>query len=564
MAEKVDKQTQATIISATRKEHLNLADETTVTQLGEVGETTMTQLGEVESAGTAVLANAMETVLERLPGSETARKTAILQGDSGTTLRDAKKGASSSEGDPKYELVRSLGKGGFAWVYLVRNVDLNRMEAMKILNTELCEDEEVLERFVREARTSAKFNHQNIVMVYEVQKRGSWQMFQAPEDIMRRHREPFAFFTMSFVEGDTATNLVKKKKRIPQKEAVRIVMDAAAALEYAHAEGVVHRDIKPDNILVDHKGNGIVMDFGIAKAADQTRQTAAGTFMGTARYVSPEQAMGRDIDARSDLYSLGVTLYELSTGRVPFDSDKWMTVLYQHINEPPPSPQKFFGDIDRDLVTVTLKMLEKRPEDRYQTAREVLDVLGSVYKALGGEDRQTQSLDKIETRRDFIVDQNTSSTEVVDEAPPVRTKIHDQTPPPAPTSTSKTPLLVGAFLILAVIGFLFIFDRSVVKQPIPAKPEPVATIAPMGKLLVSAFPRGLLTRVTNEQGQAMDVANQELPQILSLPEGTYKLVVDYRGETRLMEVFVDKNNALGRVSASFDVEDNLFLLEDLR
>lgn len=565
-----EQQTQETMISATRRESLDVdvgntahtvinPDQADVDQLGE------TVMTEIDSD---VLSDAtMETVFEKRDDAQTM-ETAIAT--HGIPSNQPSPASQDAESNAKYKVIKKLGKGGFAWVYLVENQDLKRLEAMKILNTELAEDEEVLERFVKEARTSALFHHQNIVTIYEVQKRGQWNNFIADPEVVRRHREPFAYFTMSFVEGITATELVKKKKRLPQKDSIRIVMDTCQALEYAHGKGVVHRDIKPDNILVDNKGMGIVMDFGIAKVTDSTRQTAAGTFMGTARYVSPEQAMGKEIDARSDLYSLGVALYELATGRVPFDSEKWMTVLYQHINEPPPSPEKFYGDIDRNLRAVILKMLEKAPEDRFQTARETYDALNDVYRNLGGEDRQTRNMNEIDTRHDFRVPtQETAVTERATQAPPpVRTKVHEA--PPEKKKSNKG-LLVGLPLLLVVVAVIGFFAT----RPGPPTPEPDPTpppkeevkdpvMLPKGRLLINAFPRGQVLRITNEKGEEVSLTSQALPQIIELPEGTYKVVFSYQGQTKVRDTFVSKDVPLSRVSETYEVEDERFLLEDLR
>ncbi|CAM2066780.1 Non-specific serine/threonine protein kinase [Sulfidibacter corallicola] len=469
----------------------------------------------------------------------------------------------------KYEVLKPLGKGGFAWVYLVRNVDLDRKEAIKILNVDLTEDPDVVNRFVKEARIAAKFLHQNIVTIYEVHKRGTWQDFQAPLKIRERHREPFVFFTMSFVEGDTAASLVRRG-RLPQREAISIVIDACAALDYAHGRGVVHRDIKPDNILVDRRGRGIVMDFGIAKAADQTRQTAAGTFMGTARYVSPEQAMGREIDGRSDIYSLGITLYELVTGRVPFDSDQWMTVLYQHINEPPPSPEAFFGEIDRDLRAVILKMLEKKPENRFQSAADVMDTLKSIQGHLGGVNRHTQVMDDIKTRPDLKqLEDRTAHTELpapkVAE-PPRRTEVREkqtqereavaEVTPEAPSS--PVPKIVAGVVILgilAVLGWVFRPKPPVVPDPVPVR---------NGQLLVSAFPKGSIVQITNEQGESIATSDDALPQVLSLPEGRYRLIISYQGRTQEIEGFVSPDMPLSKTHAEFELEPESLLLEDLR
>ena len=529
------------------------------------------------TAKTQIQSDGMDTImepdqtLETLMKADQTKETAILSGrrEEAPTVKapahvgSPKTKSSSADSEYKYEVIKSLGKGGFAWVYLVRNLALDRLEAIKILNSELTEDEEVLNRFVKEARLSANFNHQNIVMVYEVQKLSDWALFSVSEKIKGRHKEPFAYFTMSFVEGDTATNLIKKQGRLSQVQAVSIARNMASALDYAHGKGVVHRDIKPDNVLVNRKGQGIVMDFGIAKAADQTRKTAAGTFMGTARYVSPEQAMGKEIDGRSDIYSLGITLYELVTGNVPFSSDQWMTVLYQHINEPPPAPEKYYEGIDRDLRAVILKMLEKKPEDRYQTARELLEALNGIHRQLGGAPRQTEALDHIETRRDFAPEQNTSATEMVQgTAPPVRTKVEGKSP--LRGKSKKKPFLVpmGVLALAALAAIVYFAMIRPAPEP-PTKPPPTVPVT-TSTLLVSAFPTGELIKILDDQGEEIAVEKATLPQFLTLPEGTYSLFISYQGQTMKMEAHVLNDVPLSKTNAEFPIEESRFLLEDMQ
>lgn len=473
----------------------------------------------------------------------------------------------------KYQIIKELGKGGFAWVYLVRNLDLDRLEAIKILNADLTMEEDISNRFVKEAQISANFNHQNIVTIFEVQRRGYWSNFKVEDLIRKRHTEPFVYFTMSFVEGNTSTNLIRKSQRIPQKQALRIVMDACNALDYAHGIGVIHRDIKPDNIIVDRRGNGIVMDFGIAKVMDQTRQTAAGTFMGTARYVSPEQALGKEIDGRSDLYSLGITLYELVTGRVPFDSEEWMTVLYAHVNEPPPSPERFYKEIDRDLRTVILKMLEKKPEQRFQTAREAHDALAHIYQKLGGPAVHTEAIEKIGTRPDLVAPEvGTQATEFVQtrvKAPPQRERtkppaVKVQTPSHSENQSTSKPWLWAllALPVLAVAGFIL---WNLPAKDMDPTPKPIPMIKE-GRVLITAFPTGRLVNITNvDQPEKTPSVNLgELPMILQLPEGNYDLIIEYEGRTKKETVFLSPDIAQSRTHVVFNIEDEQFLLEDLR
>jgi serine/threonine protein kinase len=561
--------TDKTLLSVTRKQKLD-PDETAHTML----QSSDAEAAPAPSDDEEILdAGTMETFIDPVAGvrDQQTQETVILNNSDvvgGTVKAPAIQGGSSERRDDevKYEIVRSLGKGGFAWVYLVRNLHLDRLEAMKILNSELTEEQDVLERFIKEARIAANFNHQNIVTVFEVSKGGLWQRFTAPEKIRKRHREPFAYFSMSFVEGETATNLIRKKDRLDQKESISIAMDAAAALEYAHSKGVIHRDIKPDNILVDRGGNGIVMDFGIAKAKDQTRKTAAGTFMGTARYVSPEQAMGREIDGRSDIYSLGITLYELATGRVPFDSDQWMTVLYQHINEPPPAPEKFFGEINRDLRMVILKMLEKKPEDRFQTAHEVFEALNRTLVSLGGRDRRTAAMDQIATRQDFQSPDATDYTErQPQKTPPVRTKVRQKPAVKTKGGIPKSAWLGAlAIVVLAVAAYFLIPSKTATVTPGTDNPDLPVPVPIKAKLLVSAFPTGRLLTIRDDAGETVPFQDGELPQVLELPEGSYNLIISYEGQNKEAQAYVSGEVGLNKVNAEFKVENDLFLLEDLK
>ncbi len=478
-------------------------------------------------------------------------ETIMLEGDETRPPTPAK----AEDDVPKYEIIRALGKGGFAWVYLVKNLHLDRLEALKILSSKLSEDQEVIDRFVKEARISANFNHQNIVTIYEVQKAGYWLNFKAPSKVIKRHEEPFVYFTMSFIEGDTATKHIRTQGKITEKKAIKIAMDTCLALQYAHGKGVVHRDIKPDNILVDRRNQAIVSDFGIAKVADQTRMTAAGTFMGTARYVSPEQAMGNEIDGRSDIYSLGITLYEMVTGTVPFDSEAWMTVLYQHIHQAPDPPEAFHKEIDRDLQNVILKMLEKKPESRFQNAHHAYMALANIYQKMGGDDVSTAPLDEIQTRARVMKSQATDATmlqrEVVE--PPVRA---DEVGPKPRTGSKKSfwkvPLIAVAVLIVAALLIPQFWAPTTPPEPVLSK----------GQIVISAFPTGQLIQVLDANGEKLDLGETKLPAKLSLAEGEYTIYVSFMGNQKKMTALVAPNS-VARTHAEFAFTDELLFLGDL-
>lgn len=484
----------------------------------------------------------------------------IILGQSTLPIRES----SPVQTRKKYEVIKPLGKGGFAWVYLVKNLDLDRLEAIKILSFEL-EDEEVLDRFVKEARISANFNHQNIITIFEVRKDGSWDDFIVPDKIKNRHHEPLTYFTMSFVEGQTAASIIKKDEKMPIRKVLKLALGTAKALDYAHSKAVIHRDIKPENILVDRLGEAIVMDFGIAKAANQTRKTAAGTFMGTARYVSPEQAMGNDVDGRSDLYSLGITLFELITGRPPFDSDEWMTVLYQHIHEIPPTPSSFLPNMDRDFQNVLLKLLEKDPKDRYQTARELLDPLLNIYTRLGGEEYGTEALDQIATRAD-IMNQSTPSN--LESHPPIRKgavkeQLEARKPSPQLVSPKKAhrPRLIVSLSVLSIVVLIAGLWWFTKKEPIqPQPPEPVLLT---GSLYLSAFPGGKLVRLEREDGQQVPIKKPVLPCRYELQEGTYSLVISHGNRNKTLKTYVQQGKTQ-QAHVFFEVDESDYLLEDLK
>jgi len=220
----------------------------------------------------------------------------------------------------RYSLDRELGRGGMGIVYLARDVALDRPVAIKLLPPSLSPLPELRERFLREARTAAKLSHPNIVPIFAVEE-----------------HEELVFFVMGFVDGESLGQRVRRAGPLAPSSAIRLIQEVAWALAYAHGRGVIHRDIKPDNILLE-KGSGraLVTDFGIARIADQVGTTARGEFMGTAHFMSPEQATGERLDGRSDLYSLGVTAFYALTGTLPFDGPTMPAVLAQLLTQPPP------------------------------------------------------------------------------------------------------------------------------------------------------------------------------------------------------------------------------------
>lgn len=261
----------------------------------------------------------------------------------------------------QYEVESEIGRGGMSVVYRARDIRLNRTVAIKVLPPELAYDPAIRTRFTREAQTSAQLNHAHIVPIYDVGE-----------------REGIAYFVMTLVTGGNLGALLAREPRQPIEEVRRLLCEIADALSYAHLRGVIHRDIKPDNILLDaDTGRAIVTDFGIARAIEAgTRLTITGNALGTPGYMSPEQAVGeREVDGRSDIYSLGVLGYQLVTGRLPFTGGNTMALLLKHVNERPQPIVEVRPETPRGLRDAIERALMKAPEDRWPTAASMRQAL---------------------------------------------------------------------------------------------------------------------------------------------------------------------------------------------
>jgi eukaryotic-like serine/threonine-protein kinase len=252
----------------------------------------------------------------------------------------------------RYRVLRKIGGGGMADVYLCEDLTLGRRVALKVLLQRLLDDPSFVERFRREAKAAAGLNHANLVSIYD------WGEVDGTY-----------FIVMEYVEGETLKDLVRRQGRLGGSEAVRISLQLLAALEFAHRTGIVHRDIKPQNVMLDRDGNVKVTDFGIARAVD-SGMTEAGSILGTAQYLAPEQAKGQPVDERSDLYSVGIVLYEMLTGTVPFKGDTAVTVALKHVNEMASEPAQLVPGMPYALNQIVLKAIAKDPDERYQTAAQ--------------------------------------------------------------------------------------------------------------------------------------------------------------------------------------------------
>ncbi|UCE16588.1 MAG: serine/threonine-protein kinase PknK, partial [Candidatus Bathyarchaeota archaeon] len=262
----------------------------------------------------------------------------------------------------RYAVLKKLGEGGKGVVYKARDTVLDRVVAIKVLKSEVL-SEEAYSRVMREARVVAKLDHSNIVSIYDIGKEDEKQ-----------------FFVLAFVDGMNLHGLMGtyREGKCDLQTILRIGIDVCSALQYAHSQDVLHRDIKPENILITEEGTAKLMDFGLAKALGGTRITKRGMIVGTPAYLPPEQALGKDSDQRSDLYSLGATLYHMATGRPPFPGDNPVKVIFSHINDIPMKPSRINPDTDAELERIILKLLKKDPDERYQSAEELKEALQSI------------------------------------------------------------------------------------------------------------------------------------------------------------------------------------------
>ena len=265
---------------------------------------------------------------------------------------------------PRYEVQALLGEGGMGAVYRAYDRELDRIVALKLIRPELGADPTMSQRFRQELLLASRVSHKNILRIHDLGEANGTK-----------------FISMAYVEGEDLHQLLKREGRLPVNRAVSLAKQLCAALEAAHAEGVVHRDLKPQNILLDKAGQVYVSDFGLAKSleANATQVTASGQFLGTPRYMSPEQALAATVDHRSDLYSLGLILYEMVTGDIPFKADSTLQTMYLRVHEKPQDPRQINADLPDYLVQIIMRCLETEPAQRYQSAREVLDDLESAH-----------------------------------------------------------------------------------------------------------------------------------------------------------------------------------------
>jgi serine/threonine-protein kinase len=412
----------------------------------------------------------------------------------------------------RYEIHRRLARGGMAQVYLARDRSLDRPVAVKELVPEFATDPSFVERFRREAQAAANLSHPNIVGVYD------WGA-----------QDGTYFIVMEYVDGPSLSRVLRADGPFHPRRAAEIAAEVAAGLGFAHSRGVVHRDVKPGNVLLTRSGQAKVTDFGIARALSSSDEdlTQAGSVMGTATYFSPEQAQGLSVDPRSDLYSLGVVLYELVTGRPPFTGETPLAIAYKHVQDQPAPPSTLMTGLPEALEAIIMKLLAKRPDDRYASAE---DLRSDLNRFLAGEatvaERELVAAGAVVGAAALAEPATTmqAATTVGAAVPP------DGTDEDEPQERKRRTWLFIALLVLLLAllgGLLFWFTRSMDEGDLVTVPSVVGVQYEVAKATLEDV--GLEVEVRREPSDSMavgQVLSQDPPRDDQVERGsTVELVV---------------------------------------
>jgi serine/threonine-protein kinase len=353
----------------------------------------------------------------------------------------------------KYRMDRLLGKGGMGAVFLAHDLALDREVAIKVLPPDVAQDEQVVRRFQQEAKTAAKLDHPNIIPIYRVESEGGLH-----------------YFVMKYVVGTSLEDLLEARQPLPVPEIQRILWEAACALGHAHQRGVVHRDVKPANIMFDHDGRVMLTDFGISKALQAaTGFTATGMIIGTPHYMAPEQGKGAPVDGRADQYSLGVVGYRMITAELPFSGDSVHTIIYKHIYEEPPLASAKRPGIPGTLTGAISRALSKDPDARYPTMEDFATAVWPEQPVAA----PTRGRGAARPRARTTADAPTEITGAPTTPLPAARRAKTAPVPPARQRKSRTGAVIGLVVVAAagVGGYLVVRGRSAPESK-PASPPP--------------------------------------------------------------------------------------------
>ena len=426
----------------------------------------------------------------------------------------------------RYKIESFIGQGGMSSVYKAADPNLSRTVAIKVIHPHLSNDPQFLRRFEHEAAAVARLRHPNIIQVYDF-----------------NHENNVYYMVMEYIPGqdlkEQLKSLSSKHQRLPLAETVRIMGAVCEAVSYAHEQNMIHRDLKPANIMINPQGQPILTDFGVAKMLDGLDHTVTGAIIGTAKYLSPEQAKGERPDERSDVYSLGVMLYEMLAGRPPFDADTTVAVLMKHVNEPVPDIRQIQSDIPEALIRIVEKALEKDKNKRYQSAIQLAVALKTLN--LNVQPAEVDEAAK-KTVASFRMADYESERAKTDESIRRQAVPAPVAPVSATKSSSSMPILigVGAVVLLAIIGLVAFLAFSLgsssdgepgvvetTSQPTAEQAQVTQPAVPHGEM--TALPPDLL--VGHAQHASAELAAQQVRQ-LSLAEHEAGAM----GEARLLEL----------------------------
>jgi serine/threonine-protein kinase len=376
----------------------------------------------------------------------------------------------------EYEILDEVGRGGMAFVFLAHDISLDRKVAIKVMSPALTlMDPGIQERFNREARTAAALSHPHIIPVYAV-----------------RDSEEIAYFVMKYVEGRGLETVIKEVGVLPVPVVQTILNQAGSALGYAHRNGVVHRDVKPGNILLDHEGWVVVTDFGIAKVAEAKALTMTGGMVGTPSYMSPEQCGGREVTGAVDQYALGIVAYEMITGRLPFHSDTVVNLLYDHCHTPPTPLQALAPDCPPEIAAAVMRMLEKDPANRWPSVEAAVEAIGTVTDSKSGVVRThmlTLAKGKERTTAESLLEKFSTPPAAVRSTPPTPVTPTPVSVPQPPADAlagrerrgARKALWAAPAVAAAVLGLWFAFGRSPAdgtSAPTPIEPQAEDPVSP--------------------------------------------------------------------------------------